>query len=234
MQSGLAVLDTSDGAIRAIGGRRNSKGIGEFNHAVQGEYQPGSTFKPIVAYGPAIEYNKMSTYHQLHDDKPYKIPGTEHEIRNWDRQYRGWITARYGLSRSLNVPTVKAFLEVDNEKVKEFGENLGINFAQDYVPVGEAIGGADTNTTPLQLAGAFRAFGNEGIYNEPYAVTKVEFPDGKVVELKPEPEAAMSDYTAYMITDMLKSALLPNEGTGSSAAIPGLHMAGKTGTTNLP
>src|SRR5699024_8055337 len=94
-----------------------------------------------------------------------------------------------------------------------------------------AIGGAETVTTPLQLAGAYRAFGNEGIYNEPYAVTKVEFTDGKVVDLKPEPEAAMSDYTAYMITDMLKSVM--DEGTGREANIPDLPVAGKTGTTNL-
>src|SRR5699024_4433373 len=64
-----------------------------------------------------------------------------------------------------------------------------------------------------------------------YAVTKVEFPDGKVVDLKPEPEAAMSDYTAYMITDMLKSVM--DEGTGREANIPDLPVAGKTGTTNL-
>src|SRR5699024_48760 len=66
---------------------------------------------------------------------------------------------------------------------------------------------------------------------KPYAVTKVEFPDGKTVDLEPESEAAMSDYTAYMITDMLKTAM--DEGTGVEANIPGLPVAGKTGTTNL-
>src|SRR5699024_9119892 len=84
--------------------------------------------------------------------------------------------------------------------------------------------------SPLQLAGAFSAFGNEGIYTEPYAVTKVEFPDGSVVDLTPESEAVMSDYTAYMITDMLKGVL--TSGTGTRANIPELPVAGKTGSTN--
>lgn len=231
MQTGVTVLDTNNGAIRAIGGRRNSEKADQFNYAFQGGSQPGSTFKPIIAYGPAIEYNKWSTYEQINDDQPYKIPGTEDEIRNWNRQYQGWMTARYALSRSLNVPTVKTFVETGYDNAKSFAEGLGIKFHEDEIKLTDAIGGTETNTTPLQLAGAFRAFGNEGIYNEPYAVTKVEFPDGKVVELKPEPEAAMSDYTAYMITDMLKTVM--SEGTGTSANIPGLPVAGKTGTTNL-
>lgn len=234
LQAGLVVLDTKTGAIQAIGGSRNRENIDGYNYAIQGGRQAGSTAKPIVAFGPAIEYNKISTYHQLEDDQPYQIPGTDHQVRNWDRQYRGWVSARMALARSLNVPTIKAFLEVDNELVKEFGEKLGIEFAQDYVPVTEAIGGAETNVTPLQLAGAYRAFGNGGIYNEPYAVTKVEFPDGKVVELKPTPEPVMADYTAYMVTDMLKSVLTESYATGGRANIPGLPVAGKTGTTNLP
>src|SRR5690625_1222399 len=234
LQAGLVVLDTKTGAIQAIGGSRNRENIDGYNYAIQGGRQAGSTAKPIVAFGPAIEYNKISTYHQLEDDQPYQIPGTDHQVRNWDRQYRGWVSARMALARSLNVPTIKAFLEVDNELVKEFGENLGIEFAQDHVPVTEAIGGAETNVTPLQLAGAYRAFGNGGIYNEPYAVTKVEFPDANIVELQPTPELVMSDYTEYMVTDMLQSVVTESYATGGRAKITGLPLAGKTGTTNLP
>ncbi|HLR74823.1 MAG TPA: penicillin-binding transpeptidase domain-containing protein, partial [Virgibacillus sp.] len=231
MQNGMVVVDTQSGAIRAIGGRRNSEGLGEFNYAYQGGgFQPGSTVKPIISYGPAIEYNKISTYHQINDDKPYKVSGSS-EIRNWNRQYQGWMSARYALTHSLNVPTVKLLEETGLDNAQQFAEGLGIKFADDTIDIRDAIGGTGTSVTPVQLAGAFSAFGNEGIYNEPYTVTKVEFPDGKVVDLKPEPKAAMSDYTAYMVTDMLKSVV--REGTGTAANIPGLHVAGKTGTTNL-
>ncbi|MBU8567853.1 PBP1A family penicillin-binding protein [Virgibacillus pantothenticus] len=232
MQAAMTVLDTKTGAIRAIGGRRNSEGKKELNYAIQNTTQAGSTFKPIISYGPAIEYNKISTYHQINDDKPYPIPGTNKTIRNWNRQYAGWMTARHALNQSLNVPAVKVLEEVGYDKAKEFAEGLGIKFADNKILIGDAIGGTKTEVTPLQLAGAFRAFGNEGLYNEPYSVTKVEFPDGKTVELTPKAKPAMSDYTAYMMTDMMKTVV--TEGTGKTANIPGLPVAGKTGTTSLP
>lgn len=231
MQAGMVVLDTKNGAIRAVGGRRNSQGKRELNYAINATFQPGSTAKPIMAYGPAIEYNKMSTYHQINDDKPYEIAGSSNPVRNWNRKYSGWMSARYALNQSLNVPALKTLEETGYSNAQKFAEGLGIKFANDQMSIRDAIGGTSTEVSPLQLAGAYRAFGNEGIYNDPYAVTKVEFPDGRIVELKPEPEEAMSDYTAYMITDMLKSAI--SEGTGTLANIPGLDVAGKTGTTNL-
>ncbi len=228
--AGMVVVDTKTGAIRAVGGSRNRETPFGSNYAIDAFRQPGSTIKPILAYGPAIEYEKWSTYHQINDDKPYEAGGSN-PIRNWNRQYQGWMSARYALAQSLNVPAVKTFEEVGADRAKEFAEGLGIDFADEQLNVRDVIGGTKTNVSPLQLAGAFSTFGNEGIYIEPHAVTKVEFPDGSVVDLKPEPEAAMSDYTAYMVTDMLKSVL--SNGTGTQANIPGIPVAGKTGTTNI-
>ncbi|RLL48235.1 PBP1A family penicillin-binding protein [Oceanobacillus piezotolerans] len=230
-KAGLTVLDTNSGAIRAIGGGRN-RDTGQYNYAIQGSMQPGSTAKPLLAYGPAIEYNKISTYHQINDDKPYEIAGSDKVINNVTRSHSGWVTARQALVQSINVAAVKLFEEVGSENAKEFAKNLGMTFPDDQAILTDSIGGGTMQTTPLGLAGAYRAFGNEGIYNEPYAVTKVEFPDGREVDLTPESEAAMSDYTAYMVTDMLKDVV--TEGTGTRANVSGLPLAGKTGTTNLP
>ncbi|MRH42439.1 PBP1A family penicillin-binding protein [Aquibacillus halophilus] len=228
-QTGLSVLDTKTGAIRAIGGGRN-RGNGGWNYAFQGDgRQPGSAFKPITAYGPAIESEKWSTYHQFNDDAPFERASGP--IRNWNRIYQGWMSMRYALQESLNVPAVKALEEIGTGTAKPFAESLGIEFNDD-MSLRDAIGGTSTNVTPLELAGAYRAFANEGIYNEPYSVTKVIYNDGRSIDLKPEPQTVMSDYTAYMITDLLKTVV--TQGTGTAANVSGLPIAGKTGTTSLP
>lgn len=234
MKAGMTVLDTQSGAIRAIGGARGGYHRGNMNYATDVTRQPGSTFKPIIAYGPAIESKKWSTYHQLNDDGPYQIEGTDQEIHTWVNggHYYDWVSMRFALKESLNVPAVKTLTEVGYGTAQKFAEDLGIDFVKDQIQLTDAIGGSQTEVSPLQLAGAYRAFGNEGIYNDPYAVRKVVFPDsGKTVNLKPEPKAVMSDYTAYMISDMLKTAI--SKGTGKLADIPNMPVAGKTGTTNL-
>lgn len=227
-QAGMTVLDTETGAIRSIGGEREEDENHRSNYAIPiGDYegnQPGSSIKPIADYGPAIEHENWSTYHQIHDDESI------HGIDNFDNQFHGWVSLRTALSQSYNIPAVKTFQEIGPQNAADFAEGLGIDINPGEV--GEAIGGTESNVTPLDMAGAFRAFGNEGIYNEPYAVEKVEFPDGEVVELDPEPEAVMSDSTAYMITDVLKDVI--TEGTASGNVDVGdLPMAAKTGTTNL-
>ncbi|WP_188453893.1 PBP1A family penicillin-binding protein [Virgibacillus oceani] len=230
LQAGMVVLDTNNGAIRAIGGARGGLEKGGWNYAIDGNgRQPGSAIKPILDYGPVIENKQWSTYHQLNDDKPYDL-GNGNTVDNWHNKHPGWVSMRMALSDSLNVPALKTFKEVGKKDAKEFAEGLGIN-VKDELQTTDAIGGAGLNVTPMEMAGAYRAFGNEGIYNDPYAVTKVVFPDDREVDLKPKPEAAMSDSTAYMITDMLKTVI--TEGTGYRANIPGLAVAGKTGTTNL-
>ncbi|QKY69182.1 penicillin-binding protein 1A [Lentibacillus sp. CBA3610] len=230
MEAGMTVLDTETGAIRAIGGARGGVENDGWNFATDISRQPASTFKPIIDYGPAIEHEQWSTYHQLNDDGPYDIAGSDARINTWAGQYYGWVSMRYALEQSLNVPAAKTLEEIGYGTAKEFAENLGISIGDTDMGITDAIGGGQIGTNPLELAGAYRAFGNGGIYNEPYAVTEVEFPEsGRTVDLTPEPEAAMSESTAYMITDMLKTAI--TEGTGTDANVPGIPDAGKTGTS---
>ncbi len=88
-------------------------------------------------------------------------------------------------------------------------------------------------SSPLQVAGAYATFGNDGIYNKPHFVKEVAFPDGKKKNFKPKEERVMKDYTAYMITDMLRDVVKPGSGgTGSATYVSGVDLAGKTGTQN--
>ncbi|WP_461200620.1 transglycosylase domain-containing protein [Anoxybacillus sp. TBDG-1] len=227
-QAGIAVVDTKTGEIRALGGgRKKEEGVTfGFNYATDTRKQPGSTIKPIVDYGPAIEYLKWSTYHQLKDEPYQYSDGTP--IKNWDGKYEGQMSMRTALARSRNIPALKALQEVGLERAKQFANNLGMGFEEMHEAY--AVGGVGKGVSPLQMAGAYSAFGNGGIYIEPHAVKKVVFPDGTEMDLRPEPKAAMKDYTAFMITDMLKTVV--QSGTGTAANVPGLHIAGKTGTTN--
>ncbi|OQP16882.1 penicillin-binding protein 1A [Geobacillus zalihae] len=227
LQSGIAVVDTKTGAIRALGGGRHRDNIEfGFNYAIQPVGQPGSTIKPILDYGPAIEYLKWSTAHILVDEPYTYSDGTP--IRNAGGGYMGPITLRTALAKSRNIPALKTFQAVGKERAREFANRLGMGFDEVYEPY--AIGGVSRYVSVLQMAGAYTAFGNNGVYTKPYAVTKIVFPDGTEMDLQPKPKRVMHDYTAYMITDVLKSVI--RSGTGVLANVPGLELAGKTGTTN--
>ncbi|MBC8005401.1 MAG: hypothetical protein H7X84_07990 [Verrucomicrobia bacterium] len=135
------------------------------------------------------------------------------------------------METSRNVTAVKAFQEVGINKAKAFGERLGIKL--DTIEEAYSIGGFKTGVSSFQMAGAYGAFGNNGTYNAPHTVSKVEWTDGKVMELTPKKVVAMKDYTAFMITDILRTVIEGVDGTGRLAAIPGIQIAGKTGSSNF-
>ncbi|WP_078432814.1 transglycosylase domain-containing protein [Metabacillus halosaccharovorans] len=226
LQAGIALIDTKTGEIRAIGGGRNQP-VGGYNYATDTRRQPGSTIKPVLDYGPVIEHEKWSTYEQINDESYTYSNGTP--INNWDRKFKGWMSIRDALADSRNIPALKALQAVGLEKAQDFAQGLGIPLEEIYESY--AIGGFDHGVSPLQMAGAFSAFGNNGIFNEPYAVKKIVLSDGTEISLAPDPEPAMSDYTAFMVTDMMKSVV--EYGTGKSVQISNVNIAGKTGTTNF-
>jgi penicillin-binding protein 1A len=228
-QGAFAFIDTKTGEVRAIGsGRNDSKAAFRgYNYAIDLKRQPGSTFKPVLDYGPAIEYLKWSTHHQL-NDQPTNY-STGQALSNWDHRYHGMLSIRTALQQSYNIPALLTLREVGKDKAKIFAEQLGITFEHNQVYESNAIGSNPVN--PIEMAGAYSAFANNGVYHQPHFVQKVVFPDDKVVDFKPNPKRVMQQHTAYMITDMLRDVL--DVGTGKMANVPGLDVAGKTGTTNF-
>ncbi|WP_445492246.1 PBP1A family penicillin-binding protein [Niallia sp. 03133] len=227
-QAGITLLDTKTGGILAIGGDRDPDVKFGFNYATEQKRQPGSTIKPILDYGPAIEYLKWGTYHTLQDSPTTYSNGTP--IKNWNNIYLGSMTMRSALAQSRNIPALEAFKAVGKDKAKNFAVNLGIPL--DDIEEAYSIGGLKNGVSTKELAGAYSAFGNEGVYNEPHAVTSFTLKDGTKINMEPESKVVMQDYTAFMISDMLKDVVSSSLGTGANANVPGLPIAGKTGTTN--
>lgn len=232
IQTGLVLQDTKTGEIRAIGGNRTPEVKRGVNYATtMTDRQPGSTAKPLFDYAPAIEYLNWSTYEQIKDEPYTYADGTP--INNFDNGHIGTKTAREHLYRSRNIPSLKAFQAVGVDKVIDFANGLGFNFTDQNFFESASIGGNE-NVSPMQLAGAYAAFGNGGVYNQPHTVSKIILHDGETeIKSKIDSNVAMKESTAYMVTDMLKDVVSNKAGsTGKVAIIPGLPHAAKTGTTN--
>lgn len=232
LQTAVTLIDSTSGKLTALIGGRKLEGKGQslFNRATRNNRSVGSTMKPLSTYGPAIEFNQFSTYHQVVDES-YTIG--DWTPRNYDRVHKGQMAIREALVDSRNIPTAKIFNEdLDWEKVEGFLEGLGIDVenlsgnSSDGLVRSNAI---DGTMTPLELTGAYTAFANEGNYTEPYAVSKIINQDGEETDLTPETTKAMEDYTAYMVTDILKG-VIPHY--GNQLDIPGYVQAAKTGTSN--
>lgn len=223
MQVGATVVDPSNGHVIAILGGRHLPAVQlGLDRAVQTGRSTGSSIKPVLDYGPAIQYLHWSTGHIV-DDSRYVYPGTNIQLYDWDNSYMGPITMRTALEQSRNVPAVKTLAQVGLSRGALFAQRMGINIGSD-AGLSVAIG---ANASSLQMAGAFSAFANQGIYHKPQFVSKIETPDGLVRNYDSTGSRVMSSATAYMITDMLKGVLTWGSGT---AAKTKYHEAGKTGT----
>lgn len=226
---GAAVfLDPQTGYIRAIVGGREHTGQLQLNRATASPRRPGSAFKPIIAYAPAIELKGMAPASVI-DDAP--VTYGSYSPRNYDGIFRGLITMRTALVNSVNVAAVKTLMDnVGITAAVNFARGLGFSLDPAQHGPSMALGGLHEGVTVLQMASAYAAFANGGIYLPPAAILKVETMDGKVLEEhQPRPVQAMKPTTAYLITSMLKDVILYGTGTNARLNRPA---AGKTGTSD--
>lgn len=236
IQIGMAITDVNDGSILAIDGDRKQNTRRAYNRATDMKTQPGSTIKPIMDYGPYIEYNNGSTGSIFYDVKYTYSNGQS--ITNSDNSYKGAMTMRQALIQSRNIPALQAFQAVDKDKIAKFVNACGIDYYK-YDNNGNvtdtnlyesySIGGG-MEVSPLDMAAAYSTFARGGYYIEPYSFTKIIYQqtDEEYVH-KYEKVQAMSKETAYMITDMLVSAT--EAGVGGNLNVSGTEIASKTGTS---
>ncbi|MFP4003317.1 MAG: transglycosylase domain-containing protein [Alphaproteobacteria bacterium] len=220
-QAALVALATT-GEMRAMVGGR-SYVDSQFNRAVQAARQPGSAFKPVL-YLAALEAGlKPGTVLR---DEPIKID--KWRPRNYDGRYRGKVTLRQALTKSINSVAVRVSERIGRENVIGMARRLGISSSMDPHP---SIALGTYETSVLELAGAYATIANGGMSAPVHALRRVESVTGDVLYTyeKPEPKRLYQKRHAVAMTNMLHHVLL--QGTGKAAGLGRRPAAGKTGTT---
>lgn len=228
IQSGTVLIDQKTGAVRALAGGRGSSVFRGFSRATQLKRQPGSTFKPIVVYGPALERGYKPT--SMLFDGPLNIDG--YQPQDWDHQSRGQVSMQEAITSSWNVPAVWLLHEIGIDNGLKFAKSLGINLPAQDRQLGIALGGLSEGVSPLQMAQAFSAFADKGVMHEAHTIAKIETGSGHLlVQEKAQGITVMGAETADTMSSMLQTAVA--QGTGKNAAM-NRPVAGKSGTTQLP
>ncbi|MEK8127051.1 PBP1A family penicillin-binding protein [Paenibacillus filicis] len=227
MQSSMVIVNNKDGGIVAMIGGRDYQ-IRGLNRAVMQPRQPGSSFKPLISYAPALELGKYTPYSRLKDEKR-SFNG--YSPSNWDGVYRGEVTMIDAIKRSANIPAVEVLNDIGITKAKSYASKLGIPFDTKDNNLAIALGGMTTGVTTLQMAQAYAAFPNNGTMVKAHAINKITDDSGVRVEVKPEKVNVWSPKTAWNMTQMLQTVLEPG-GTGTAAKFE-RPVAGKTGSTQL-
>ena len=228
VEVGIGVVDNNTGAILAVGAGRNKTGALTLNMATfwgQTKRQPGSTIKPIIDYGPAIEYANLSTYGPFIDDETPYGNGT---MRNFNHSYSGVMSMRDCLVKSMNTCALQAFKMTSNDDKIKFITSLGIEPGEGVTTLPESYSiGAWNGVSPVQLAGAYAAFGSGGYYTTPYSFTKVVYTEtGDEYVPDTTREKVMKPQTAYILSTVLQGV------TPSNVKVKGTQLASKTGTTS--
>jgi penicillin-binding protein 1B len=230
LQAALVSLDPDDGGIRAYVGGRDYQGS-QFDRALA-HRQPGSSFKAVV-YSAAIRSGAVTPASMV-EDAPLTIKNAgapDYSPENDDRRFRGWITARTAIEKSLNVPTVRVAMRTGLDQVIAMAHAMGIQGTLQAVP-SMAIGAFEV--TPVELATVYATLAAGGVRPPPHALDGVLAPNGTAVAGKPLPPRvrALEPDAAYVVTTLLQGVLA--EGTGYGVHRYGLDdpLAGKTGTSN--
>ena len=221
-QASVMMMDSESGGVLAVQGGRDYVRLGL--NRVNVKRSPGSTFKPISVYAPALESGAYSPYSMLRDER---LAYGTYIPKNYNKQYTGKMTMYDALVQSANAPAVWLLNEIGiNRSLKMVGE-FGFKISDHGLSL--ALGGLNEGVTPYQLTKAYRAFNEEGRIIEPYFIKELYDHSGeKIGEASPVQTEVLSKQNAWNITRMLESVITDGTGTAGTAQTP---IAGKTGTT---
>ncbi len=238
VQSSFVLMDQSTGYVLAMAGGRGEKTTNRgFNRATQATRQPGSTFKILACFLPAIDACNL-TLASTKVDEAYTTPsGTQ--VYNSTKSYTDSATTiRDAITRSVNVVTTRFYIDdVTPHLAIQYLLNLGFttiseeNDGYDTLP----LGGLYTGVSNLELTAAYAAIANGGTYVEPILYTKILDSDGNVlIDNTPETRTVMSETTAWLLTNAMQDVVSSSSGTGTATKLSNskIAQAGKTGTTS--
>lgn len=238
-QASFTIMDQKTGYVKAIvGGRGEKTGNLTLNRATGTTRQPGSTFKIVSTFVPALDTSGM-TLGTVFDDAPYAWPGTNTYVRT--PSYKGLSTIRSAIRDSNNIVTAKTMEIVTPQVAYDYLLNLGFttlvdkqvnsdgSIYSDIYP-SMCLGGLTKGVTNLELTSSYAAIANQGIYTKPILYTKIVDHDGNVLyKNKAQKRQVMKDSTAWLLTNAMKDVV--TSGTGTATRLNNMTSAGKTGTT---
>ncbi len=243
-QVSFVIMDQRTGHVKAISGGRGQKTDSlTLNRASDTTRQPGSTFKVISAFAPAID-TCGATLGTVYYDEPFTV-GTK-TFSNWYSQgYLGYSSIRDGIIYSMNIVAVRCLVEtVKPELGIEYAKNFGISTLTDTdLNAATALGGLTRGVTNLDLTAAYASIANGGVYTRPVFFTRILDHNGKIlIDNEPETHRVLKDSTAFLLTDAMADSMESNRkfsrsgvsvnSTSVAANIPGMSNAGKSGTTS--
>ncbi|EHI59996.1 hypothetical protein HMPREF9473_02063, partial [, partial [Hungatella hathewayi WAL-18680] len=243
-QVSFVLMDQATGQVKAINGGRGEKTASlTLNRATNTKRQPGSTFKVVTAFAPAID-TCGSTLGTVYYDAPYTVG--QKTFRNWySTGYQGYSSIRDGIVYSMNIVAVRCMMETVTPQLGvEYAKNFGITtLTSNDFNAATALGGITAGVTNLELTSAYASIANGGVYTKPIFFTKIIDHNGKVlINNEPETHRVLKDSTAFLLTDAMEDSVISNRkfaragaapsSTSTRAKIPGMTTAGKSGTTS--
>lgn len=242
-QVSFTVMDQYTGYVKAVVGGRGKKNVSlSLNRATDSTRQPGSTFKILSAYAPAIDtmgYTLTTTI----VDEPFSYSNGR-AVKNWYSGYRGKVTVRKAIADSMNICAVKTLTDITPQLGYDYLCNFGITTLVDNrvekngsvssdIQQALALGGITDGVTNLEMTAAYATIANQGTYTRPVFYSQVIDSNGRVLldNTTPTTHTVLKASTASLLTQGMTSVI--TEGTGKSAKLDGkMPVSGKTGTTS--
>ncbi|MFB5198514.1 transglycosylase domain-containing protein [Neobacillus sp. KR4-4] len=233
---GAELIENKTGKIISFVAGRNYDDQ-QLNHATNAIRQNGSTMKPLLVYAPAIELGKAAPGTPLPNVALALAPGrSDPWPQNYDYRYSGLVSARYALAKSYNVPAVKLYKSIVEQRPAKYLEKMGFTSLRkdDYTNLATSIGSMTNGVTIEENTNAFSTFANNGKFIDAYMIDKIVDKNGKVIyQHQVTPVKVFKPQTAYLTLDMMRDVVKMGTAAGVRSQLNfSSDWAGKTGTGN--